>query len=948
VIHVEAAQTPVRWPLQFSGIVAAFAVLLGAVVLIGWWFGILRVVRPIPGLPGMVPNTAVYAILLGTSLLVLRRPPIPAAHRSVADVSAFVVIGLAAGTLVESLSARNLWFDHIFFIFGTPVQAGFPPGRSAPGTAAAFALLGLAILTLDARPSRSALHEFFPIGAAMIALLALAGYVYGATSLYETTIPQTGMAPHTVALVLGLSAGVLCVRPERPLIALVTSRRPGGFVVRRLMVGAASIPALGFLVMLGLRGSLYGQPFAAALLAVAAMTIAVGLVLWTGRALDRVDAARTASERALAEREERLRDLIEQASDGVFITDLDGRYIEVNAAGCAMLGCRREDVVGKNIMDFLPASDRPRLLVARAALLRGEPQVDEWTLQRQDGTFLPVEVSAKILPDGRWQALVRDISSRKDMERASAAVAEAVNAGPEASVRAVLHTIALEARIVTDAEYVAVALDGHVDRPPSQWVSLGSDASDGPTTGPPPWSIDLLRLVASRNQVVRMASIGGHPGLPELPPDLPKVTSFLGAPIRSRGRTVGNLCLVNKRGDAAFTFADERAIGRLAARAGTTIETARLYEAEGLQRARLEAMIDQMPDGVILADATGATHSENRSMQVFAKETGQRDPWGHLLRYDLREPDGQQVPPDDQPQVRALMDGSTTKGRELALCDPDGRLVPMLVSAAPVLDAQGNRSGAVTIFRDISKLKQLERLHEEWSSVVAHDLRQRVGVIMIDAAGLARMFDSRRIEDGARIVERIRRSTTRLNTMIDDLLDVSRIEARRLALDRAEMDLASLLDDAVDRLSLLAPGHQIQFHAQTRPAPVFIDPARIEQVLDNLISNAAKYGEPGAPITIRLEPFHAEFAVAVASRGPGIAPGDLPTIFDRFTRSAVNSSTTGLGLGLYICKGLVEAHGGRIWAESIPDETTTFHFTIPALRRGRAAAGHDVPHRIAS
>ena len=945
---MDAAQA--QWSLRFSAIAGVLAVLVGGFVLAGWWLGVLLVVRPMPGLPGMVPNTALSAVLLGTSLLILRRTPISPSQRLLVQVSTLVVIGLTAGTLAEYMSGRDLWIDRILFDRPMPAATGYPSGRIPPGTAATLLLLALALLTLDARSFvRSTLHELLPIAAALIALLALAGYLYGAMLPVDGNIPQTGMAPHTIAIVFALSVGVLCVRPERPLIALVASPRPGGFVVRQLLLGAASIPALGFLIMLGLRGSLYGQPYATGLFAVVATAIAVGLVLATGCTLDRMDAARTASEHALAAREERLRELVEQASDGVFIADLDGRYIEVNAAGCAMLRCRPEDVLGQNVVDFLPASDRRRLLAARTALLRGEPQVDEWTLQRQDGTLLPVEVSAKILPDGRWQALVRDISSRKNMERASAAVAEAVNAGPEASVRAVLHTIAFEARIVTDAESVAVALDGQGDRPPAHWVCLGPGASDGPSTEPPPWFVDLLQLLTARNQVVRVAYLADHPELGGLPPHHPKVTSFLGAPIRSRGQTVANLLLVNKRRDATFTFADERAIGRLAGRAGTTIETARLYEAEGLQRARLEAMIDQMPDGVVLAAATGATDIENRSMQVFANETGQHDPWGHLLRYDLRRPDGQPLPPEDQPQVRALMDGLTTKGRELALSLPDGRLVPVLVSAAPVLDTQGNRSGAVTIYRDISQLKQLERLHEEWSSVVAHDLRQHVGVIMLDAAGLARMFDSRLIDGGVKVVERIRRSTIRLNRMIDDLLDVSRIEARRLALDRSEIDLASFLDEAVERLSLLAPGHQVLFHAQIRPVLVFVDPARIEQVLDNLISNAAKYGEPVGPITIRLEPRDEEFAVAVVNRGHGIAPADLPTIFDRFTRSTAHGrGTPGLGLGLYICKGLVEAHGGRIWAESIPDETTTFYFTIPALRRGRDAAGHDLIRRVAS
>ena len=930
-----------------------FAVLSGVVVLAGWWTGVLRIVRPIPGLPGMVPTTAVYAVLLGTSLLCLRRPPVSRLRRSLAEVSAFIVIGLAMGTLAEYVSARDLWVDRIFFPFGTPMQAGFPPGRSAPGTAAAFLLLGLALLTLDAEPPvRGTIHELLPGCAALIALLALAGYVYGATSLYETTTRETGMAPHTVAVVLALSMGVLCVRPERPLIALITSPRVGGYVVRRLLVGTVAIPGLGFLVMLGYGASLYGQPFAAALLAVAAMAIAVGLVLSTGRALDHIDAARTASERALAEREERLRDLVEYASDGVFIADLDGRSVEVNDALCTMLGRRREDVIGKTIQDFIAADDVPRLTAAKAALLRGGTQLEEWTLRRQDGTFLPVEMSAKILPDGRWQGLVRDISARKAADRASAAVAEAINGRPEASVRAVMRTIAMEARIAADAQYVAVELGGRADRVGDQWFVIGPDPAGRPTAGPPPWPIELLRLGGDRDQVVRVADAARHPGFRDLPPHIPNVTSFLAAPIRSRGRAVGRLYLVNKRGGAAFTFADERAIGRLAGRAGIAIETARLYQAEGLQRAWLEAMIDQMPDGVIVADATGAAQMENRSLQAFAQEPRQPDSSGRRVRYDLRLPNGRPLPLEHQPHIRALVYGIATKSRELLLRHADGRLVPMLVSAAPVFDAEGHRSGAVTIYRDISKLKELERLHEEWSSVVAHDLRQPLAVIAIDANSLARAFTGGQIGDGAKVVDRIRRSAARLNKMIDDLLDVSRIDARRLALERADTDLAGLLDDVVERLSLLSPGHPIHFEPQVRPAPVFVDPARMEQVLDNLVSNAAKYGEPAAPITIRLRPSRDDgaFEVAVVNRGRGIAPQDLPKIFERFHRSgeARSGAVAGLGLGLYICKGLVEAHGGRIGAESIPNETTTFHFTIPALRRGRSAAGHDALREVAS
>ena len=523
------------------------------------------------------------------------------------------------------------------------IGTGYPPGRSAPVTAAAFILLGSALLMLDTEPAvRTDLSEVLAVGAALIALLAIAGYVYGATALYGTV--YKGMAPHTAGAILALSTSVLCARPDRPLITLVASTRAGGFAVRRLLIGAPAIFVLGFVVTLGFRGSLYGEPFAAALLAVVAMTIATALVLSTGRMLDRVDALRTASERALADREEQLRDLIENASDGVFIADLDGRYTEVNDAGCRMLGYRREDLLGKTIMDLIPAHEIPRLQIVRGDLLRGGSHVDEWTIKRQDGTYMPVEVSTKILPDGRWQGLVRDISARKDLERASEAVIEAVGSTPQSSVQAVLQTIAIQAQLVADAEYVALGMSGTADRPFDPWVFVGLSPERASMIGRTPRAVGLLGLVSEQDGVVRVADIRRHPAFRGLPPHHPPITSFLGVPIRRRDRSIGQLYLANKRGSAEFTLADERAIERLAAHAATVIETARLYQAEGLERAWLQAMVDQMPEGVILSDSTGATHIESRSMQAYARETGQRDHLGRPIEYDLYTPTGQSIP----------------------------------------------------------------------------------------------------------------------------------------------------------------------------------------------------------------------------------------------------------------------------------------------------------------
>jgi len=265
----------------------------------------------------------------------------------------------------------------------------------------------------------------------------------------------------------------------------------------------------------------------------------------------------------------------------------------------------------------------------------------------------------------------------------------------------------------------------------------------------------------------------------------------------------------------------------------------------------------------------------------------------------------------------------------------DGTRLPVEVSAKILPD--GRWQGLV---RDISARKTLERMREEWSSVVAHALRQPVGIIAFEAGRLGRMFDSGRREEGSKIIERIRRSAGQLNTMIDDLLDVSRLEARRLALDRTKTDLASLIDDAIDRLSALVPGRRVRLGIHVRPAPAWVDAARFEQVLGNLIANAVKYGEPGGEIAVELATEGSQFKVSVINAGEGIAPADIPTLFERFARGRTTrgSGIPGLGLGLYICRGLIEAHGGRIWAESTPGEKTTVSFTVPMLAEATQAA----------
>jgi len=166
--------------------------------------------------------------------------------------------------------------------------------------------------------------------------------------------------------------------------------------------------------------------------------------------------------------------------------------------------------------------------------------------------------------------------------------------------------------------------------------------------------------------------------------------------------------------------------------------------------------------------------------------------------------------------------------------------------------------------------------------------------------------------------------------MVGDLSNASLLETGRLPLERRAVDLASLIAGVVDELRSTATGLRIDIASEGMQS-VWVDPDRIRQVLENLISNAAKYGRPDSGIRVTSVARDRFVDVTVTNWGVGIPSEELPTLFDRFRRAtrARAEGIPGLGLGLYIAKGVVEAHGGRMWAESVPNDATSFHFTLP-------------------
>jgi PAS domain S-box-containing protein len=223
---------------------------------------------------------------------------------------------------------------------------------------------------------------------------------------------------------------------------------------------------------------------------------------------------------------------------------------------------------------------------------------------------------------------------------------------------------------------------------------------------------------------------------------------------------------------------------------------------------------------------------------------------------------------------------------------------------------------------------ELQRLRVEWASVVAHDLRQPLGAISLGAKILGRTIDDPNLR---KVIDRIRSAADRLDRMVGDLMDLSRVDARRLELQKQPVDVLGLVRECIERMSLEVPDRPFSVRSPDDLRTVEADHDRLAQVIENLLTNAVKHGHAGTPIVIEVGCDDLEIAVAVINQGNPISAEELSRLFQRFQRtsSAKLRGIEGTGLGLYITRGLVEAHGGRIDAECTPAGTITFRFTLP-------------------
>lgn len=919
---------------------------LGALGLLGWLFEAEIATTFIAGRPAIMPNTALSLLMLGLAAAM----PFPRASAEriwtvMASVLGLSVLVIAAATVAEYVTGSNLGIDEVLI---SGAGAATYPGRPSPITAATLTLLATALLIADRRWIPFAqLAEWLTLAATSLPFISLVGHLFGAGQIYEMrTAPAIGVALPTAIALLLIAIGMLLRQPSTGKMRFATSRGPGGILVRRLgIVAILGPPLLGVIAhrAIALAGFV-DVPLTFAALTVVGVPVALSLIVLTARRIDEVHDA-------LEESRQQARALIEGSADGIFVADLDGRYIDVNAVGCQMLDRPREDIIGKTIVDLIPPEEVGRLADARSRLLEGATQTAEWHLKRKDGTFLPVEVSAKILADGRWQGVARDITRRKAAEEAARR--------SEARLEGII-SMAADAIISIDEQQRIVMYNEGASRI-FGWSSAEAIGK--------PLDILIPRRFADAHrghiqefdrEPASARMMHGRPmvfGLRKNGEEFPAEAAI--SKIADDTQRLFNVFLrdvtVTKNLEANLRQAVKRF--RFVAEAGEILSSS-LDIHENMQRvARLavrslcDCCITMMSDeesGLITTRADAPYESNAGEIHVKRVAFDSDHPHGWLAT-QRREPmlvadvneEWLQSHVLDAPTLALLREVGATSLMKVPIVAGDQFVGTMLLLATKsgrryreadlqAVQDLARRAGLATENARLYRVAQSAiRARDEMLSIVAHDLRSPLSAAQFAASLLAGQVPEDRREASRKPTEVIHRSIRMATRLVDDLLDVARIEAGTLGLDRREVSPEVIVYNAFETHLPLATEASVRLEAEVAPGlpSVWADDERIQQALGNLLNNAIKFTPRGGRVRIVAQQEGDEIRFALSDTGQGISPDHLPRVFDRFWQSR-SADRRGAGLGLAIAKGIVEAHGGHIRAESVVGMGSTFSFTL--------------------
>jgi PAS domain S-box-containing protein len=425
--------------------------------------------------------------------------------------------------------------------------------------------------------------------------------------------------------------------------------------------------------------------------------------------------------------------------------------------------------------------------------------------------------------------------------------------------------------------------------------------------------------------------------IPDLSMRLRLASAAAGVPLRQvvalpmviQDEVIGLIYIFRSLG-ADFTLNDRQVLADFADQAAIAVQNARLYQQVNDERSRLDAIIENSGDGVMILSRDRTILTWNRALTGMTGISADEAIGRHCYEIlNLHNRQGVSVCHTACPLVKPPEDGRLYAEGDTARAD--GVKVTLADNYSPQHDEEGNIVSVIANVRDVSRLREAEELKNTLLSVISHELKTPVSIIKGYAGTLARQdadWDKATLAEGLAVIEE---EADKLNELINNLLDTSRLQAGGLKLQFTYLDLPSMAEKTVEKLRTQTTRHTFSVDFPADFPPVKGDYERIREVLSNLVGNAIKYSPDGGLIRVGGQVTGAEVQVFVSDEGVGIPATEQERIFDRFARvdNSLTRQTPGAGLGLFLVRAVVEAHGGRVWVESQPGRGSTFWFTLP-------------------
>lgn len=648
-----------------------------------------------------------------------------------------------------------------------------------------------------------------------------------------------------------------------------------------------------------------------------------------------ISAEREASAKRIANAEQRYRSLVDQAFDGIFLADQNGVCIEANMAACRMMGYERDELIGRHAEELIDPEDLARIPSRMAQVRKGIGFVSERILLRKDGTRLPVEISARPLPDGRIIGICRDLTERRSQQSIlRALVSGTASETGEAFFHSLVSNLAEGLGIC--CAFVAELASPSSLRTLSIW-SKGNHIpnrkfeTNGTASGRAVEQGKLVVLEDVRKEFPQDSQLQEMMG-----------ESFMGAAILdSTGAKVGLLAFLDDKPLAEIEPAMS-ILSIFAARAGAELDRLRGEHAVKQSESRLSALLQAIPDTLFVMTLDGV-YVDYRSQDPSRLRAAPAE----FIGKSFREVMPAELVPSFEKAFAALRKGKTAKVIEYA---------SSLFGEERHYEVRHSNVGdglVLAILRDVTQRKQydaeitrlnenLERLVEErtaqlqdannelesFAYAVSHDLRAPLRAIHANAEILREDLEDRATPEDILSLNRVAARAEEMSELIDGLLKLSRI--MRADLKREKVDLSGLANGIVESLVRSAPDRKVDFRIQEGLTAVG-DGALISAALGNLLENAFKFTSKKKIATIEFGEMKERRRTVyfVRDDGAGFDPKHSSKLFGPFERLHAPGEFGGTGIGLATVHRIIRRHGGEIWAEGEVGRGATFYFTLP-------------------